>query len=742
MNKNFMSLQVSLAVAAAMSGGVMAQDEKKGSFVLEEVVVTAQKRTESIQDIPISVQAFSANAIEKLGASTLSDLRVAAPSLVFGGLGSGSQQQMGMRGVVDFARNVGIDSRMGVYIDGVFQGRSYVSDVPLLGLESVEILRGPQGTLFGKNTETGAISLNTKKPSEEFEGQVGAEVGDNDLLKGTAYLSGPLTDSLFGSVSASYLESEGYYENLTLGKDVGDKDTGAVRGQLRFLPTDKLDLTLAGDYAKKHSDEPIAVNADLEPYRTYQNFVTKDDSETYGVALTGEYQFDRDYTLTSITAFRHGEFETLADDDYTPANIVKADFDEEADQWSQELRIASPIEEKYDWVAGAYFYTNDSQTERKLFAGEDFYNMIIGPPLDDFSEALSGYTTVPGKVTTDTYAAYMHGNYRFTEKLELTAGVRYTKEQKDVKWQQENVQNDPVVAAALEAATGAPLTQAPYGLIGAINYAPVKDDLDDDDWSPTIGLNYFATDDIMIYGKYSRGFKSGGWNADFMTAGLEYFAYDSESVDSYELGLKSTLFDEAVRLNVAAFYSEFDDYQVFQRVFNSGGNPSIQLTNAGEVTTKGLELESVWIPMERLQLTLNAVYLDTQYDTFINQDGSDYSDNELPFAPEWKTYVGAQYIQPLGNWGELTFNLDYSYTDNQWTDPANSAMDELDSYDLVNARMTYTPTDGSWEVAVWGKNLADEEYQVNSNLNFLRTPRFAWGEPQTYGVGFNYFFGG
>ena len=737
--KNKMSLHVGLALAALTPTTALAQQSQ--SFVLEEIVVTAQKRSESIQDVPISVQVFTDQAIERLGARTLSDLGTATPSLVFGGLGKGNQQQMGLRGVVDFARNVGIDSRMGVYIDGVFQGRSYASDVPLLGLDSVEVLRGPQGTLFGRNTETGAISLVTKAPSDEFEARLGAEAGRDSLFAGRAYINGPISERLSGSFSASYEEAEGYYDNKTLNEDMGDWDTTAVRGQLRFDATDNLDVTLAADYFEKNSEVPIAVNAELDPFASYQSFVPSDDSKGYGYALTANYAFDNDYTLTSISAFRHAEFETFADDDYVAPNILAVDFDEDADQFSQELRLVSPQGDSFDWVAGLYYFTSDLETDRKLFAYPAFYELVVGPPLDQFAEPLTGYTTVPAEVNTDMYSAYLHGNYRFTEKLELTAGVRYTYEEKDVDWQQFNVQADPETAAALEEATGAPLTQAPYGLIGAINYEPVKEDWDDDDWSPTVGLNYFVNDDVMLYGKYARGYKSGGWNADFMTAGLEYFAYDSESVDSFELGIKSTLFEDSLRFNLAVYHAEYDDYQVFQRVFNSSGNPSIQLTNAGEVTTDGVELETTWIPMERLQFTLNASYLDTEYDTFINQDGGDFSGNELPFAPEWSAYVGAQYILPIGQSGDLALNLDWSYTDEQYTDPANTAGDLLDSYDIVNARLTYTPTSEQWDVAVWGKNLADEEYQKNSNINILGTPRFVWGERLGYGVSFNMYFG-
>jgi iron complex outermembrane recepter protein len=738
MRKTFLALNIGALAALAAT---TAQAQESAGFALEEVVVTAQKRMESTQDIPISVQAFSSGAIDKLGANNLSDLSQAAPSLDIGGLGKGSQQWMGMRGVTDFARNVGIDARMGVYIDGVFQGRSYSADVPLLGLESVELLRGPQGTLFGKNTETGAISLNTKKPTEDFEAEVGAEYGRYEMGKVTGYINGALTDTLFASASGSYQQADGYYDNITLNKDVGDWDTTAGRVQLRWLPSDMFDIRLSGDYTEKHSDQPLAVNADLEPYKTVQNLVPKDDIKAWGTALTADVFLSGDYTFTSISAFRHNEFDTIGDDDYTPLELVTVNFNEDSDQYSQEFRLVSPVGEKYDWVGGLYYFYNDLSSERTVALGETLI-ASLSPALAPFAGAIAGYTEVPNKITAETYAAYMHGNYRFTPKIELTAGIRYTAESKDLdKWSQISYPNDPNVAAGLEAATGQPFTQSPGFLLGAINYDKVTDDRDDDDWSPTVGLNYFLEEEIMLYVKYARGNKSGGWNADFMTDGLEYFGYEPESVDSYEAGIKSTLFEDSLRLNAAYYYSEYDDFQVFQQVFSAGGNPSIQLTNAGAVANQGVELESVWIPMDQLQFTLNAAYLDTNYDKFVNQDGADYTDNELPFSPEWKIYAGAQYIQPVGSFGDLTFNIDYAYTDQQYTDPSNVEPYIIDSYNIWNARVTLTPVSEAWEVSLWGKNLGDEEYQQQSNLNLLGTPRYTWGSPQMYGISAKYFFG-
>ncbi|MDH4042092.1 MAG: TonB-dependent receptor, partial [Gammaproteobacteria bacterium] len=589
MRKTLLALNIGALAALSATSGTA---QEASGFALEEVVVTAQKRAQDAQDIPISVQAFTPSAIDKLGANNLSDLSEAAPSLVIGGLGRGSQQNMGMRGVTDFARNVGIDARMGVYIDGVFQGRSYAADVPLLGLESVELLRGPQGTLFGKNTETGAISLNTKKPSEDFEAEIGADYGRYETGKVTGYVNGALADTLFASASGSYQQGDGYYDNILLGKDVGDWDTSAGRLQFRWLPSDMFDIRLSGDYTEKHSDQPLATNAQLDAYKTQQNFVTKDDSKNWGTALNADIFLAGDYTVTSISAFRHNKFDTLADDDYTPLELVWVDFNEDSDQYSQEFRLVSPVAEKYDWVGGVYYFYNDLSSARNVSIGETLFTNLLPPALAPFAGAISGYTEVPNKLSTETYAAYIHGNYRFTPAVELTAGIRYTVEDKNLdKWSQISYPNDPAVAARLEAATGRPFTQSPGFILGAINYDNVSESRNDEDWSPTVGLNYSFAEDIMLYARYARGNKSGGWNADFMTNGLEYFSYEPESVDSYEAGIKSTLMDDTLRLNAAYYYSEYDDFQVFQQVFNSGGNPSNELTNAGAVTNQGVELE-------------------------------------------------------------------------------------------------------------------------------------------------------
>ena len=741
MNKKAIAVQTAIALglsATTFSSAVVAQN---AGFTLEEVIVTAQKRDQSLQDVPISVQAFSSETIREIGANVVSDLQHIAPSFQMGGLGGGSQQHFGIRGVVDYGRNVGVDSRMGVYIDGVFQGRSYSADQPLIGLETVEVLRGPQGTLFGKNTVSGAINLTTKTPTETTEGEFQVEYGNEGYVRASAYLSGQVSQNFFASASVARDENDGFFKNLALNKDTGSYERTSWRTKFLWNLSDAMDVTLATDGSDYQSKDVVATRREEPAFTTTQGYESNEDTSFWGSSLTIDYAMG-DYQISSITAIREGDYKTEHDDDLLPLDIQISYRGEDTEQFSQEIRLISPKNDKYDWVAGVYYYDSTAKSNNSSCFGVDLYNVVIAP-LAPFAAALTGCTYVPSKITSEMSAVYFHGNYRFNEQLELTAGLRYTSEDKGVAWEQYSEVADPATAAVLQGATGLPLTQAPGALFGAINYDRLVDDRSENDVSPTVGLNYFASDNVMLYAKYSGAFKSGGYNSEFMLAGLEYFEYDDETVDSYELGLKSTLLDGKLRLNATIYRSEFDDYQVFQFLTNASGATSLQLTNAGQVTSEGYEFEATYLPTANLRLTLNTAYVDASYDRFENPvpGEASFTGNKLPYAPEFKLYAGVQYSVPMGEQGNMIFNLDYSQMDDQFSDPSNSAVDTIDSYDLWNARVAWTPSDESWELALWGKNLADEEYNAINNDNFLGTPRTVWGAPRLYGLSFTYFMG-
>jgi iron complex outermembrane receptor protein len=725
-----------LLVAAVASANALAQGNNPG-FALEEVIVTAQKRAQNLQDVAVSAQAFSGEDIRVMGLDSVADLIYTAPSLNAGGLGSGSQQQMGLRGVVDYSRNPGVDPRMGVYIDQVYQGQGYSADQPLLGLETVEILRGPQGTLFGKNTVSGAINLVTKKPSESFEGEFAVSAGNEGQARYQAYVSGGITDTVSASLALTYDERDGLYQNTVLNKVTGDYDRTSGRAKIHWAPNEKLEATFTYDFSERASSEPVGVEAALPAFETRAGFESRDNTEFSGTALHLNYQLDSGVQLVSITSKRDAEFSLIGDDDMLPARIQTTFFDENNDQFTQEVRLQSADDSEIKWLAGVYYFQADRDTGRYARFDEDLYNVLI-PPLAPFAAALSGQGAVPSLLEHESLAVFGQMEWAMTDALSMTVGFRYTEDEKSVDWRQVNTQDDPATAAFLQGVTGLPLTQAPGALFGAVN-SEFKGDRKEDDFSPTISLQYQASEDLLLYARYAGAAKSGGYNADFMTNGLERFEYEQETVDSYELGLKGTFADNTLRVNLAAFEMQFDDFQVFQFLANSSGATSLELTNAAEASIQGVETEITWLPTSNLRFIANATLLDAAYDDFQNPGGGlPFTGNQLPYAPDLKYYLAAQYRTSFAG-GVITFDVDYTYVDDQFTDPGNLAVDKIDSYDLLGAKMAFAPASESWELSLWGRNLNDEEYNKVNNDNFLGTPRTVWGDPRMYGVTFTYF---
>lgn len=743
MRKTILAVQVATAMGAMAVFPAIAQDKQASGFTLEEVIVTAQKRDENSQSVPISIQAFGAEGMEKLGATQLFDLSKSAPSLSASGI-PGSNATSGLRGVIDQSRNIGIDARMGVYIDGVYQGRSSTANQPLVGLASVEILRGPQGTLFGKNTVSGAINLNTKKATEEFEGEVKLGVGNEGALNTSARVSGALSDSIYGSLSYLKQSRDGFYKNTALNTMLGDWEQDGARGQLRFVPSDKLEIIVSGDVGSSYSEMPVYTKIDLPRFTTGKGR-ENDEVNFWGTSVTANYTTDNDFTLTSISSYRENDYLLVGDEDFNAAvKAFETTFDEKTDQFSQEFRIASPQNDTYDWVAGIYYFDSTVSTTRNLYLG---YPIL---PAAQFN----GYIAIPSEIDSSSFAAYVHGNYRLTDKLELTAGIRFTDEEKDFYFSQVNSPDDAAGAAfVLENVLGYPAataaavgSQAPGALLGALNLT-YQDKYSDSNWAPTFGVNYTASDDVMYYAKYSRGYQSGGFNGDFNPY-LPAIKFNSEYVDAFEIGVKSTSSDGKLRLNANVFTQKFSDYQLFQRV--PVGNTSVQIvSNAGEVTSQGVEMETVWLPTDQLQLTLNATLLDAAYDKFDNPvfaidatQPENYNGNKLNWAPETKLYAGLQYITAISS-GDITFNVDYSYQSDSYSNASNDEVFELiPSFGLWNGRVTFNPSSDVWQMSAWVNNISDKEYYSNhSKSSLLNVNRVIWGLPRMYGVDVKYFFG-
>ena len=699
------------------------------SAMLEEIVVTATKRSENLQDVPIAITAFSANMIERTGGSSLADMEHAAPSLNFGRGSRRTRGEINIRGVGGFSRNPGADARASVYVDGVFVGRSAVFDQDLQGVQSVEVLRGPQGTLFGKNTISGVVNINTAKPTEELSGGVGLEVGNYSLTKVQARVNGALADNVFGSFAVTKMDQDGFVDNVFLNTDIDGIDRISGRAKLLIEASDALELNLAFDYLDEEdrggNGEGIREDSGLGARFGGRSFSTASaprqvdhdaqerESRTFwGTSITADYSFGNDYTLTSITAYRDTEWYNLNEEDYTNRFVGISEFDEFNDQFTQELRINSPKDGRFEYIAGLYYIDQDISTGRSA----TLTGSLVGQAENIFSQTIVS-------VQSSGWAAYFNANFDITEQLELTVGVRYTDEEKDINF----VITNPTGFAEVLDMTGQP---------------PFVDTYSADAITPKIGLNWRMLDNLMFYASYSEGFKSGGHNVDFIQT-VEELPYAEETAESIELGLKSTFWNGRARLNLAVFDTTFKDFQVqqFQRL--TATISRISISNAAEAASQGVEVEFSLAPIEGLTLTANGAFVEAEFDSFLNcSEGVDCTGNKLQYAPEVKYFLAAEYEFGVGDRVDNMYvRWEYSYTDNYFTHPENTPIVRaVNSYDVQNARIGYSSADDKWKLSAWVKNIIDEDDLRAAELTFFGVQRGTYTPPRTYGATAQYNF--
>ena len=712
------TLKKSALALSALLGGFSAsawaqQLQEDDRMMLEEVTVTAQKRDQSLQDVPIAITAITDQDIERLNASEIKDLQYATPNLVIGSYNS-AQNVYGIRGISDVSRNPGYDQRIGVYVDGVWVGRSAASNQSVLDVQTVEVLRGPQGTLFGKNTVSGAINIVTRKPSEEFGGYAQADYGNYGYWRVKGSVNVPFTENFYGKISASVTQRDGFTKDVSIpGRDYDDKDELAVRGQLLWNIGDATSAELTFDDYRNHYrglfsvklDDPLAPG----PYEVALDHDQRMKSEKDGVALTINHDFANDFRVASITAYRTEYYAVESDEDYTPLPIgFTGPTDADSDYFSQEIRLISPANDKFDYVIGLYYLdqSTDGKGQAKIFARA---LVPTAPPV---------YLGVKYDTIVDSkqFAAYAHGNYRFNDRWTLTAGLRYTDEKKDLDY-------------------------AIVDTSGLFTNGSVIDSRSSNDWSPKVSLNWFANDNSMLYASWSRAFKSGGWNTDFVSD-LEALPFDDENVDSYELGLKSTFAEGRVQLNAAWFHSNNDDFQVQSFATLPNGGTTLTITNAGKVSSQGLELDAKWLATDWLRLWAAYGYTDAKFDQFKDCEagGVDCTGNRPAMAPKTNYSIGADMQFPLWG-GELFIQGDFVYRDDFYTNPNNLPVNLTESYHLLNGRLGWTSGSGAWTVYAWGQNLSDETAQIWNSRSFLGVARASYTNPRTYGLALRWNFG-
>jgi iron complex outermembrane receptor protein len=711
MSRSRISYLVASAVAVTLAS--QAQAQQAGTVSLQEIVVTATKRSESLQDVPVAVTAYSGELIRSLAIADIEGLAVQTPSFAFSK--AGGEAQIYIRGVGTNIFGIGADPSVAVNLDGVYLGRTNMGLTQFLDIDRVEILRGPQGTLYGRNATGGAINLVSRMPTRELEGYVTAGFGEFDRTEFQAAVGGPLDDQWAFRIAGRYLKDDGYTEDLDPrgSNKLDDNDIKSFRGILQFTPNDAVTATLIGEYTEFSNDNTSVIPRDdlglaetLGAVPTGSIHKERNDLPTFfdwdssGVTLNIGWDLGGGVSLTSITGWKNYNSDFLFNTDGTEIDITRSNFKYDTDQWSQELRLDISTSDRWQLLLGAYYFGEDKK------GGLGLVRASLAPQRSFI---------IPSENNTDAWAVFAEATFNLSDKLSLIAGVRYSDEEKE-----------DFSAFGLSFDVLGLETPGPVIPIGAPRITSDSWDA----WTPKLGIDYRWSEDVLIYGSATRGFKSGGYNS----LQPSNPAYDPEYIWAYEAGIKSQFADDRIRLNGAIFYYDYTDLQV-STVLNN----LTFITNAAAATVMGVELELLARPTEQLELGLAVSYLDTEYDKFLTAFGSmpctpvppattcsrplipfDASGNQLINAPEWKANATAQYTVPLGGAGSLVLFGQLSFQDDLYFTQINESAVGQEAITLFDARAAWLSNNGSWEVAAYGKNLTDEDY-FNNGVRFTST---------------------
>lgn len=759
-------------VIAGLSLGqtALAQEQRESgaSEILEELVVTARRREEGLQNAPIAISAYTGETLEYRGVTKLDEITRFVPNLTiennpsFGGASNSAAIYIRGIGQKEFLPTS--EPGVGLYVDGVYIARSVGAILDLIDIERLEVLRGPQGTLFGRNTIGGAINITTvtPEPGDEFGGEIGAAYGTDDRINLRGALNIPMGDTLAARVSVASFQQDGYVDRSG-GIDLGDDDTITGRLAVAWRPSDRLSLDFRLDATRDKENGPAmellgidftdlsqlnglvaavpppmafvhnittaavgpgqpcaatdaagnGITSNPNSPNCYDNrYVGKDgkndgtaparsESDVLGLSADISYEINDNLTLRSITAWRDLDSEFARDGDHSPHRISQFQDTLEQTQFTQELQLLGTYE-RMNWIAGIYYFAEDGDNENTL----DF----------TISNFRSG-----GEFDNKSMAAFAQLTYDFTDQLHLTVGGRYTDESKKFHPDQVIYQNY-YAGISQVLPPGHPLAalDAPFLQAGTRILPDLEKELEINEFTPMVNLSYDFADNIMAYATYSEGFKSGGFTQRVFPPVIPPFTappgtpdidliptYDPEFVDVYELGFKSTLLDGRMRFNGAIFHTDYDDLQV--QVFDSVAPVT---ENIGSASIDGVELEMQTAPGDGWLVEASLSWLDAGYDEI----GTDLtligSDNEFERVPEWASSVGVSKEFMLNEMGALVVRVDWSYRDDTYNDAYNTEILKTDAYHLWDASVRWTNTQEDLSVILSGRNLGDEEFLV------------------------------
>ncbi|WBX85157.1 TonB-dependent receptor [Sphingosinicella microcystinivorans] len=711
-----------IASAPALAGEEQPERSGQGSESqgIGEIIVTAQRRAERDIDVPLSITAFNADDVRNANASYLTDLGTRVPGINISQSPGTGAPTIAIRGVSSASNgNPGFPPAIGVYVDDVYQGRDPTFNTILNDIERIEVLRGPQGTLYGKNTIGGAINIITRDPGNDAE--IGGDLtyGNLDYFQIRASAGGALVpDQLMVRVSGVHRERGGFIRNTLTGKDANGLNADGGRIVVLSKIAENVRLRLSADYFTEEGRTAletgpvtlpaIARFADILPQDPEDNIVQLDAPdfarrEVYGFA--GRLDIDLGpAALTSITAYRRYNSNFNYDSDGLPIDGFDVGREENGKNFSQELRLASTGDDALTWLLGFYYYEDETYNLRRLHYGTDIPFLIAGAAAPVVFPGYAGErslteSTIDGR----SYAFFGSATYKLTERLKLSAGLRYTHESKDFTYEQ----------GITEQYTGGPVSV----VAGSVVNIPLRHEkYSDGRLTGDASLSFDIVPDVVSYLRYSRGFKAGGFQTDVVSPPFnpsESLGFDPETVDSYELGLKALLFNRRARLNLAVFHMDWSGKQ--EQIYTGF---SFLIRNAATAKSTGAELELSAQLAEGLNVNGNISYLDTRYSSF---PGNALDKQNFPNLPKWSGAAGIQYQTPISSKLELFARGDLIHRGSTYNLPNASVRIEIPTITTFDGRFGVQSADGTWGLYAWGRNLSNEN-ALGRGLNFPLGP--------------------
>ncbi len=743
------TFQISLLAAAICSTTPLSHAQ---DFALEEIVVTAQKRAQSLQDVAVTVSAVSESALQNSGIESVSDLQAIVPNLNITNSNTPAQTGILIRGAGTGNSDPTLEPSVGIFVDGVFMPRSVFGLNDLVDVQQIEILAGPQGTLYGKNTNAGVISITTKKPSDIFEANLEQTLGNYDLTDTKLSLSGPITDNLNYRFTTVQRRRDGFIKSEYDDQEHSQEDRQSYRMMFEWTPSDELTVrptiyySLQDSYTGTDSsyldpNGPLgqavqvlnggrAENTDSDDFKISQDQPVDSRLEVKGASVQADYELG-DMTLTSITGYQKWRMVSANDYDATSIDVGVTTDRIKEESIAQEFRLTSPGGETIDWVAGLFYFTSNLQrgdAEKEFLSINDGYAPFAAAyaawnaapascPAAPYCDAAAIYAAVtPGSGfnwesnhDSESIALYGQMIYNLSDNTAINAGIRFNHEEKDFDY----------------------FTQAnPSGVTGIIptdillntvtTNASDSGDLSESDVSGMLSINHFIGD-TMIYASISTGSKSGGFNGTFTPLSVEDREYDTEKTLNYEIGAKiDGLLDGRARVNLSYFYTDYTDFQA--AYFDTLASAFV-VENAGSQVTQGLDFEGMLAVNEQLTLTARLSYLNAMYreyeDTTCDPNSKfatdaagscDLSGTRMPFAPEWSGSFAADYIHPV-NSGEIYVHGNMTFKSDHTASPIYMDSAKDISYEVFNLRAGYR--NDNWDIGIWGKNITDEAYTTH-----------------------------